>query len=389
MSESTEPSAEAAPGDPQLPARSPTVAGSPLPAVHVEHDSAVARRNVEEFQDGIAAMFEAWVARRDNKNTQKAYRTDVLSFARFVGIPVLHTVGEDGDGLPPTFDPAQAHRLLRCSVGDVQEWRDYMVEVLGRAPKTVLRRITSVSRFYEYIREQAAEFRIATTIPNPAHKNHIPRFEADSVRPTEALTPARIRQLKEMCPGESTIAYRDRAIIRFYLYTGARIRTGCLLRVEDCRLEPEDPTLLLQEKGHKSARRPVGVHFELAEALQEYITCAELTSGPLFRARKASRTEALSDAGMNEATMYRLLLDLLKRLPRSMQEVELPDGTKYKRCKYTPHSLRATTATQLDEAGVPTKDIQKLLGHKQLKTTEGYIKTARSTKQSASHKIPY
>ncbi len=87
--------------------------------------------------------------------------------------------------------------------------------------------------------------------------------------------------------------------------------------------------------------------------------------------------------------MYRLLLDHMKRLPRSMQEVELPDGSKFERCRYSPHSLRATTATQLDEAGVATKDIQKLLGHKQLKTTEGYIKTARSTKQSASHRIPY
>ncbi len=71
-----------------------------------------------------------------------------------------------------------------------------------------------------------------------------------------------------------------------------------------------------------------------------------------------------------------------------MQEVELPNGTEFEPRKYAPDSLRATTATQLREAGVPTKVFQKLLGHKQLKTTEGYTKTARSTKQSASHKIP-
>ena len=248
-------------------------ASSPLPTIHLEHDSAIARRNIEHFVGGIAAMFEAWVARRENPNTQRAYRADVLSFAQFVGIPMLHALDESGKKLPPTFDPSQAHRMVRCGVGDVQEWRDYMVQVQDRAPKTVLRRITSLSRFYEYIREQAAEFRIATTIPNPAHKNHIPRFEAESVRPTDALTPARIRQLKEMAPGESPIAYRDRAIIRLYLYTGARIRTGCLLRVEDCRLDAEDSKLMLQEKGHGSARSrrwnplrahrgPAGVHHE-------------------------------------------------------------------------------------------------------------------------------
>ena len=271
-------------------------ASSPLPTVHLEHDSAVARKNVEQFMGGVAAMFEAWVARRENPNTQRAYRTDVLSFVQFVGIPVLRPIDADGNEQPLALDPGEAHRLLRCGVGDVQEWRDYMVQVQDRAPKTVLRRITSLSRFYEYVREQAAEFRIATTIPNPAHKNHIPRFDAESVRPTDALTPARIRQLKEMAPGESPIAYRDRAIIRFYLYTGARIRTGCLLRVEDCQLDAEDSKLLLQEKGHGSARRAVGIHFELAEALQEYVVAAELSSGPLFRARKASRSDALSGA---------------------------------------------------------------------------------------------
>ena len=109
-------------------------ASSPLPTIHLEHDSAIARHNVEQFVGGVAAMLEAWVARRENPNTQRAYRADVLSFAQFVGIPVLHALGEDGKKLPPKFDPAEAHRLLRCGVGDVQEWRDYMVQIQDRAP---------------------------------------------------------------------------------------------------------------------------------------------------------------------------------------------------------------------------------------------------------------
>ena len=53
-----------------------------------------------------------------------------------------------------------------------------------------------------------------------------------------------------------------------------------------------------------------------------------------------------------------------------------------------PHSLRATTATLLDEAGVPIKRIQELLGHKDIRVTQAYIKLLRDTKKSASHDVP-
>ena len=54
--------------------------------------------------------------------------------------------------------------------------------------------------------------------------------------------------------------------------------------------------------------------------------------------------------------MYNLIQAYLSRLPGSLREEEVTDedGTvkKVKRCIYTPHSLRATTATLLLDAGV-------------------------------------
>ena len=44
----------------------------------------------------------------------------------------------------------------------------------------------------------------------------------------------------------------------------------------------------------------------------------------------------------------------------AMKEEVLSDGTAVKRCVYTPHSLRATTATLLLDAGV---DITKVQHH--------------------------
>lgn len=50
--------------------------------------------------------------------------------------------------------------------------------------------------------------------------------------------------------------------------------------------------------------------------------------------------------------------------------------------KVTPHRLRHTLATHLLEAGVPIDVIQRILGHEDLKTTQIYAKTLRSSVES-------
>ena len=74
--------------------------------------------------------------------------------------------------------------------------------------------------------------------------------------------------------GDSIIEFRDRAILKFYLYSGARLATGCRLRVSDFHRDGEEATIRLHEKGDK--RRTIGLHFAAAEAIREYIEHAEL-----------------------------------------------------------------------------------------------------------------
>ncbi len=59
-----------------------------------------------------------------------------------------------------------------------------------------------------------------------------------------------------------------------------------------------------------------------------------------------------------------------------------------RRC-YTPHSLRATTATLLLKSGDDILEVQELLGHKNITTTQIYDKRVRQTRDSASHKISF
>jgi integrase/recombinase XerC len=343
-------------GSTELP---PVLAGSLTPDI---------RKRVEQFLLSVAGIFESWVTRRQSRHTQRAYRADVIAFVRFLGVAW----------------PENAHKLLRASIKDVQAFRDLLLEQHA-APKTINRRISSVSSFYKYLAAAAAELRLPITVPNPAHAQFIARQPADPREETRALTATRARQLMGMPAGDSLLDYRDRAILKFYLYSGARLATGCRLKVADFHQDGDEATIRLHEKGDK--RRTIGLHYQAAQAISEYIERAGLTSGPLFRPR-FPRSTKLVDRAMDPVTMYRLIQSYLEGLPGAMRQVELADGGKTEHCVYTPHSLRATTATLLLDAGVDIRKVQDLLGHRHITTTQIYDKRRRSTSESASHDVP-
>ena len=54
---------------------------------------------------------------------------------------------------------------------------------------------------------------------------------------------------------------------------------------------------------------------------------------------------------------------------------------------FTPHSLRATTATLLLDRGLDMAQVQELLGHGHITTTQLYDKRRRGRAESASHAL--
>jgi integrase/recombinase XerC len=261
-------------------------------------------------------------------------------------------------------------------VADVQRWRDAMAAAT-RAPKTLNRRISSLSSFYKYLAGSAAELRLPINVPNPAHAQFIARESSDPLQGTRALTATRARQLMGLPAGDEVLDFRDRAILKTYLYTGVRLATACRLRVRDFHQDGEQATLTINEKGNK--HRTIGIHFAAAEAISEYIGRAGVEGGPLFRARRAPHSGELGEKPMSEASMYRVIAGYVEKLPGAVKE-----GARL----YSTHSLRATTATLLLDAGVDIRKVQELLGHRHVTTTQIYDKRRRTTKESASHDVP-
>ena len=215
------------------------------------------------------------------------------------------------------------------SVNDVRNWRDRLT-VVGMAPKTINRRISSVSSFYKYLQAVAAEMRLPIVVPNPAHAQFIGRASQDSVDETKALTATRARQLMGLPQGDDVIAFRDRAILRFCLYAGVRIGTVCRVRAQDFHIEGDEATIRIGEKGDK--RRTIGIHFAAAEAISEYIKKAGIESGPLFRPRIGPRSLILANRPMTETAMYLLIMNYLEQLPGSVRS----DENGNKRCLFSP-----------------------------------------------------
>src|ERR1017187_7403677 len=109
------------------------------------------------------------------------------------------------------------------------------MEKHGGAPKTINRRISSLSSFYKFLAGAAAELRLPVPGPNPAPAQFISRESSDPV-----------------------LALRDRAILRLYLYTGARIATGCRLKVSDFHQDGDEATVRVHLKGGRGKTK--GVH---------------------------------------------------------------------------------------------------------------------------------
>jgi integrase/recombinase XerC len=338
----------------------------PLPPILAGHFTPDTKKKVEQFYFSVAAIFDTWVKRRPSKHTQRAYRDDVMAFVGFAGIKW----------------PQQSASLLTVSITDVQSFRKVMLDAKA-APKTINRRISSLSSFYKYLQGAAAELRLPITVPNPAHAQFIARESPDARDETRALSLVRARQLMNLPAGESVLDYRDRAILKLYIYSGIRLTTGCRLMVEDFHLDEGEATIRLIEKGNK--HRTIGLNPVAAQAIDEYLHRAELTSGPLFRPRRAPGSEELAGRAMGEVTMYRAILGYLERLPGAMKEYTGKDGKPRQRCIYTPHSLRATNATLLLDGNIDIRKVQELLGHRHVTTTQIYDKRRRGTSDSASH----
>src|SRR5437868_1817710 len=96
-----------------------------LPPILLGKATPEVQQQVQSFCFLIAQLYDSWLNRRSSPHTRRAYDQDVMTFVRrFLG----------------RSWPEEAQELLRVSVHQAQEYRDWLAGN-GAAPKTINRRI--------------------------------------------------------------------------------------------------------------------------------------------------------------------------------------------------------------------------------------------------------
>jgi integrase/recombinase XerC len=149
------------------------------------------------------------------------------------------------------------------------------------------------------------------------------------------------------------LALRDVAILEFLYATAARVSEVCALDLHDVDFARR--TARLSGKGGRDRTVPFGVPAE--RALRAW-----LADGARGAVLAAASTEAVflgaRGSRIDPAVVRRLVHARLRATPNA------PDTG--------PHGFRHTAATHLIEGGADLRDVQELLGHATLATTQIY-----------------
>lgn len=226
---------------------------------------------------------------------------------------------------------------------------------------TVCRRLSVIKSFFKFLhREGILEINIAKLIQTP---RLIPKL------PKVLKTDEMIQFIQGVGTERPTLReLRTRAILELLYSTGIRLAELVGLNHED--VDFREGTLRIRGKGRKERIVPMGRHCQ--KAIRDYIDSMPALQKrgpktPLFLNRDGGRLSGRS--------VQRNLAEFATKIL----------GTRG--IGVSPHTLRHSCATHLLTAGAGIRQIQELLGHKTLLTTQKYtqvdIERLKTTYQMA------
>jgi integrase/recombinase XerD len=170
------------------------------------------------------------------------------------------------------------------------------------------------------------------------------------------------------------VGLRDRAIIGVLIYTAARAGAVAKLQMKHFSHDGTQWTLHFDEKGGK--QREIPVRHDLQKFILEYLATAGLAGAPrdtpLFRSAHG-KTGNLTE---NSVTG----IDICRMVKRRLKNAGLSD-------KFSPHSFRVTTVTDLLTQGVALEDVQYLAGHADPRVTRLYDRRQKHVTRNTVERI--
>ena len=274
-------------------------------------------------------------------NTLIAYRNDLQQFYRFLK--------EQSSGKTAVASwPDVTKQDLIAFILFLKGEREY-------SSATVARKVAAVKSFFHYmLTERAINEDPSATLDSPKVRKYLPK----------AITKEEVDRLLA-APGsiDSPRGRRDRAILELLYATGMRVSEVVNLNVGD--VDPASGTVRCVGKGNKE--RVIPIYERAIRAVEDYLDRAR------FQLIKQPDEKALFLNHRGDRLTRQGLWLIIKRYVEQL-------GIK---TPVTPHTLRHSFATHLLNGGADLRNVQELLGHANISTTQVYTQVSSERLRSA------
>jgi len=162
---------------------------------------------------------------------------------------------------------------------------------------------------------------------------------------------------------------RDRALLTMLLACGLRRHEAVMLRLEHLE-QREGHWAIVDLKGKAGHVRTVPVPDWVMEELRVWLNSAEIDRGKIFR--RVTKMGRVLGEGMTEKAVWHIVKDSAKLI-----------GVE----KLAPHDLRRSCARLCHAAGGELEQIQFLLGHVSIQTTERYLGCKQRIRSAVNDRI--
>ena len=274
----------------------------------------------------ILTDWQRWLKVEKNlsKHTLRAYTSDMSRFIDFLSQHQSEAVS--------------INSISSASITDFRSWLSRQA-VNGAAAGTRARALSSIKNFLNWMDKQGIAHNAAISTvraPKLGHKLPKPMEEVQAFR------------LMDDMVLDNWMDYRNRALFTLLYGCGLRINEALSLNINDL---PRDGFIIVTGKGNK--QRQVPMLKQIEPKITDYRAACpypEYEDRALFLGAKGKR--------LNQGVVQKAMRNLRGQL-------NLPETA-------TPHALRHSFATHLLQNGANLREIQELLGHVSLSTTQRY-----------------
>ena len=238
-------------------------------------------------------------------------------------------------------------QLNSASKEDISSYLQYL-QGMGKSPSTVSRSAASLKRYFTYLMEKGtASLNPAAGIALEKHGRKLPSI----------LTNHEVDLFLSQPDQTDPKGIRDKAMLELLYASGIRVSELIGLNLEDINLSVG---FLVCRTGEKE--RVIPLYKVAVKSIQEYLQRVR----PILT---SDNGETALFVNVNGSRMSRQGFWKIVKCYQAKAGIQK---------EITPHTLRHSFAAHLLENGADIRDIQEMLGHADLSTTQIYTKVIRS-----------